>query len=133
MEIVTKIQELINTKFSKFSFIGIFNVLFSLSLHYLLLEIIKVNIYISFSIVFFITVGVAYLLNSRYTFKKKISINRAIKFYGTYLLNLLIGLILIFAIKQLSSGFSDFIVTVLSMPPRLVLSFFIVNFYVFKD
>jgi len=131
--IITYIYKFIKSKFYTFSIIGLFNVIFYIVLHYIFLEILKINIYISFAIVFVLNVGISYLLNSYFTYKEVLSINKAVKFYMTYFFNLVVGLLLIFLLKKLVVSYSDFIITLLTVPPRVVLSFLIVNFYVFKD
>lgn len=116
----------------KFSSFGIVITLSSILAYYILLEVFFLPLYPVYITVYCIGVTCSYLLNARYTFKQDYNKRESIKYFGAYLIGLLFGLILIELISIFLPQISDFFTTLLSIPPRVVLTFIIIKYVVFK-
>jgi len=129
---IDTIKKLLQQKIAKFGYIGLFNTALSIVLHYIFLEIAGLNIYVSYALVFLISVSLAAYLNSVYTFKQKFTLKILFKFYLIYLVSLLFGYILLFIYNKFLPDLSDFYKTILTIPPRVLFSYFFVKGYAFE-
>ncbi len=127
----TKLQKLI-TQLTRFGFIGIFTTAFGLICYYIFLERLKFPLYPTYAGVYTAGVCISYYLNSRYTFQQKRNLKDAVKYYASYVLGFLIGLALLYSFEQLFN-FSDFILIILTIPLRVLLTFILVKKLVFKN
>jgi len=118
------------TQFSKFGLIGVFTTTFGIICYYILLERLALPLYPVYIAVFLVGVFISYLLNSRYTFKKKANLKDSIGYYASYIIGLIVGLILLYVFDRIFD-YSDFILTLLVIPPRFLLTFFLVKKVVF--
>ena len=117
--------------FLKFSTVGAFTTSLSILIYYILLDRLDFPLYSTYISVYLLMVLVSYLLNSLFTFKKEIRIKDSIYYQAVYGLGLLVGLGLLYVFQRLLP-FSNFILTVLIIPPRVLLTFFLVNRLIFN-
>ena len=120
------------TKLLKFFSIGGFLLLITIMLYYLAFEVASLPLYPTYIGVFLLTVLFSYLLNSKFTFKKEISIVDGFKYYLTYGFGLVIGLVLLIAIKYYAESINDFYASTIVILPRTFLNYFIVNKFIFN-
>jgi len=115
------------------SFIGVGGIMAFCALicYYFFLQIFNFPIYPVYIIVNIVTTYFSYVLNAKYTFRKKKRNIDLIKYYFTYLLGFFVGLCFIFLIKN-NFLYSNFITILLSIPPRVVTTFLISRIFIFK-
>ena len=114
------------TQFSKFGSVGALTTLFGVFSNYILLERLHLPLYPVYISVFLVGVLISYLLNARFTFKEKASIKDGAKYYISYLIGLVVGLILLYTFDQ-TLQYSDFILTILVIPFRFMITFVLVK------
>lgn len=122
-----------NTKFnafiaqiSKFGSVGVLTTAFGIFSNYVLLERWHLPLYPVYISVFLVGVFISYLLNARFTFKEKTNIKDGTKYYVSYLIGLGVGLILLYIFDQ-TLQYSDFILTILVIPFRFIITFVLVK------
>jgi len=118
------------TQLSKFGLVGALTTTFGIVANYILLEILHLPLYPVYIAVFLVGVLLSYLLNSHFTFKEKTNLKSGARYYASYLIGLVVGLMLLYIFDQ-TLPYSDFILTVLIIPPRFLLTFFLVKKIVF--
>ncbi len=118
------------TQFSKFGLVGVFTTSFGIVCYYILLDRMVLPLYPVYVCVFLVGVLISYLLNSRYTFKKKANLKDSLGYYASYIVGLIVGLILLYVFDSIFD-YSDFILTLLVIPPRFLLTFFLLKSIVF--
>lgn len=125
------IAQILNNSFYKrfigFSLVGVFNTFFSISLTYLLINILEFGLIPSYIIVFSVTVFLSYLINIYFVFKKKFDLKKLIGFYSAYLSGMLLGILLLFLIKYFFPESDDFLNTILITPFTMTWNFFFVS------
>jgi len=119
-------------KLTKFGLVGVITTLFGIISYYVLLDIYAFPLYPTYVTVFLIGVGLSYFLNSIFTFKESTSLNKGVKYYGVYILSLAIGLLLLKVLEILIPSISDFYKTLIIIPPRFIITYFILNKTIFK-
>jgi len=120
------------TQISQFGFVGALTTTFGIVSNYILLDIMHQPLYPVYIVVFLVGVLLSYLLNSRFTFKEKTNLKAGMRYYASYIVGLIVGLVLLYIFDQIVP-YSDFILTVLVIPPRFLLTFFLVKKIVFVD
>ena len=125
-----KLNALIN-QLSKFGLVGVLTTVFGIVCYYILLERLHLPLYPVYATVYTMGVLISYVLNSRYTFQKKRSWQDAIKYYAMYVVGFLVGLGLIYLFEKLFD-YSDFILVVLVIPFRVIVTFILVRITVFS-
>jgi len=115
---------------SKFGIVGVFTTTFGILCYYILLERLALPLYPIYISVFLVGVFISYLLNSRYTFKKKTNFKDSIGYYASYIIGLIVGLILLYVFDRIFD-YSNFILTLLVIPPRFLLTFILLKKVVF--
>jgi len=118
------------TQISQFGFVGVLTTAFGITCNYILLDIMKLPLYPVYIGVFLVGVLLSYLLNSRFTFKEKTNIKAGVRYYASYIVGLVVGLILLYIFDR-TLPYSDFILTILVIPPRFLLTFLLVKKIVF--
>lgn len=114
------------TQFSKFGSVSVLTTIFGISANYILLEILHLPLYPVYISVFLVGVLISYLLNARFTFKEKTNIKDGAKYYISYLIGLVVGLILLYIFDQ-TLEYSDFILTILVIPFRFIITFVLIK------
>jgi len=117
-------------QFSKFGLVGVLTTTFGIVCYYILLDRMGLPLYPVYVCVFLVGVLISYLLNSRYTFKKKVNLKDSLGYYASYMIGLIVGLILLYVFDRIFD-YSDFILTLLIIPPRFLLTFILLKSIVF--
>ena len=86
------IKELL-LKLSGFSIVGVFVTFFSFFLVFIFIGILKTPLYLSYILIYLITIFISYLLNKKYVFKVKGSKKKVVYYYLIYLTGMIIGVI----------------------------------------
>jgi len=120
------------TQFSKFGLVGVLTTTFGIVCYYILLERMALPLYPVYISIFLVGVLISYLLNSHFTFHKKTNLKDSIRYYTSYLVGLVVGLILLYIFER-TLEYSDFILTILIIPPRFLLTFLLVKKVVFTE
>lgn len=118
------------TQFSKFGLVGVLTTTFGIVCYYILLDRMGLPLYPVYICVFLVGVFISYILNSRYTFKKKVNLKDSLGYYASYIVGLIVGLILLYVFDRIFD-YSDFILTLLVIPPRFLLTFMLLKSIVF--
>jgi len=120
-------------QFIKFGMVGISNTLISLSIYYIL-NFLKINYILSYTIAFFISVINAYYWNNKYVFKKSGNqqLFRFLKVFISYGLTFLLSTgLLILMVDELS--ISDKIAPLIILIITIPLNFLLNKFWAFKS
>ena len=121
------------TQIFKFFTAGGITTIFGLTSYYICLESFSLPLYPVYIIVYLLGVALSYLLNSKYTFNRAYNKKTYASYFITYTIGLLSGLLLITLLKLYFPELSDFITTVLVIPPRFILTFILLKLKTFKD
>ncbi len=122
----TLIQELY-----KFGLVGILTTTFGIVCYYILLEKLMLPLYPVYTAVYTMGVLISYWLNSHYTFQKKRSWEDGIKYYIMYIIGFLVGIGLLFLFGELFD-YTDFILVILVIPFRILVTFVLIKTIVFS-
>lgn len=115
-----------------FGSIGLLITLVTIFVYFILFQIFDFPLYSTYTIVYLIAVYVSYSLNAKYTFDKHKNKHEMIKYYLIYFFGLLIGIILLKTISH-NFNFTKFVTILFSIPPRIVFTFVLAKFIVFKS
>lgn len=118
-------------KVLKFSIVGLFITGFITICYYIFLDILNWPLYPTFVGFYLLGVFISYLVNSRFTFNKGYNKSSMAKFYLVYIINLGIGIGLLKLVTEYLN-FSNFHSILIIMPPRILFTFLLSNFFVFK-
>ena len=113
-------------KFLKFASIAILYASANLSANYVLLKYYHTPLIPTYVVIYLITVLVAYVLNSHFTFKSKLSLRKAGLYYLTYMSSMLIGVILL-SIYRRVLPFENEILPFFVFPFTMLWNFFNAN------
>jgi putative flippase GtrA len=102
-------------KVINFSLIGGIMTVFSLTINVLLLRYFHTPLILTYIFVYFSTISISYLLNSRYTFNSKISVRKTLIFFSIYIFSMLLGTLL-YAIIPLIIKIPDWYYPFLVLP-----------------
>ena len=119
-------------KFTKFSLVGFITTILSISINYIGIEILTFNMYVTFSLAYFISLLLSYVLNSLITFKAGLNFTSGIIYYTVYIISFVLGLILLVFIDHIDLVNNDFYKTLLIIPVRMIISYFLVSKFVFN-
>ena len=122
---------LILSEILKFGFVGIFTTTLSVLFYFIFLSLLKCNIYIVYLIGYPLFVILSYFLNTKYTFSKAPNITDGLTYILNYLASFFLGIILIFILSN-TFIISDFIKMVVIIPPRTLLNYLLVKYFIFK-
>ena len=113
--------------FIKFTFIGGINTLFAVLLWYILIEILTINLYISYSMTFIITVFISYAMNIYFNYDIKFKFGKLYIHYSIYGASFLLGVVMLALLDMIDVPLSDFHKALLTIPVRFLMNFFLVD------
>ena len=119
-------------KILKFGSVGSLTTILGLSINTVLLKYFNTNLYITYSLVYIFNVLLSYYLNSKYTFKSKLSLSKMIKYYVVYLSGLFLGVFLLKIFKS-NTGFENWIYPFLVLPFTFTSNFLLSNWILPND
>lgn len=117
--------------FAGFSLVGLFITILSLLAIIYFVEFIKVSLLIAYPLIYFISVIASYYLNKDFVFKYRGRKNKFVLYFIIYLSSMLLGIILIYTYKQLSS-LSESVIAILVLPVTTIYNFILV-YLIFKS
>jgi putative flippase GtrA len=120
----------IATIFAGFSGVGIITTLISLGAIYVFLEILETPLILTYSIIYFLTILLSYLLNSVYVFKSPLGIEKGIKYFLIYLSGMVIGIIVLWLLDQILD-YDHYILAYLVLPVTMMWNF-IMSYFLFN-
>jgi putative flippase GtrA len=113
-------------QFTGFSVVGVLVSLFSIGLLWVFTNLIQANVYLSYLIVYLISIGLSYMINGRLIFRSELGVKTYILYYGIYLSGMGLGMLIILTVKSFHV-FSDFINALFAAPFTLVWNFILVR------
>jgi len=113
-------------RFLGFGSVGLFITLLGNLFLYILLELLNWNVYLAYPLIYMINICIAYYLNGKLVFKQSFNWKHLGGFYIAYLSGMLIGLIVLTLFRAILP-YSDFVLTVLTLPFTIVWNFTFVN------
>jgi len=116
-----KVKSLIS-KFTGFSVVGVIVNIIGLLFTYLFLGLLKTPLYSTYASIYFISIIISYLLNSKFVFKIESSIRRMIIYFLIYLTSMLLGLLVLSLYKK-TLPFDNWFLSYLTIPITLVWNF----------
>lgn len=130
MGFIKKIKEtFFSYNFIMFVVIGVINTLNSVWISYLLSLVLDANL--SFVVGYIISLGIAYILNSVFNFKQKLSFVRFIKFAISYIPNFIIQNVVVIIIYNII-GWHKLIAYALAAIIGIPVTFIILKLFAFK-
>ena len=125
-----KWKELVHT-FSKFTVVGGFMAVLSMSANYLFLEVLHTPLLITYAVNYLVTIFISYHLNRTYTFKSGYSFKSMAQYYLVYASGLLLGMLLLWVFRMILP-FGNWILT-LCVLPFTTMSNFLLSRLVFSN
>lgn len=119
-------------EFFRFVGVGMIMLVYSITTFYFAFEVFDLPLYSTYTILYLIAIFVSYLLNSKFTFNKKMSVKVGAKYYLAYLIGLALGLALLRLSQELFDT-TKFFHTLIILIPRTLLTYLIVKVFVFKN
>lgn len=119
-------------QFLRFGFVGIFVTFLGVFLYYIFLEILLWPLYPVYCLVFLLCVSISYLLNSKMTFRSNYRKQDSINYFFVYGASFCIGLLILSILDLIFIDISDFYLTLIVIPPRFLLQFGLVKFFIFN-
>lgn len=113
--------------FIGFAFVGLLCTLLTFGGIFVFNNLLKWNIYISYGITYFITIGISYYLNTILVFKIKVAFKKLIKYYLIYLSSLFIGFFVLIIISTILPQLNPTIRGFLVIPFTTMYNFFFTN------
>ncbi len=120
----------IDNIFAGFSGVGVITTLISLGAIYLFLEILQTPLILTYSIIYFLTILLSYLLNSLLVFKSPLAMKKGIKYFLIYFSGMVIGIVVLWLLKKTLS-YDAYILAYLVLPVTMMWNF-VLSFYLFK-
>lgn len=132
----TKIQSFLKKnifqQFAKFGFTGVIVTIYGIISYYILLERLGLPLYPVYVVVYFIGVGLSYLINSKYTFKESYKVKDSVKYFMSYTASLSLGLLILYSFDSLLPDVSDFYLTIIVIPFRFMITFLLLKVFIYK-
>lgn len=113
-----------------FSGVGVITTLISLAAIYVFLEMFKTPLYLTYAIIYFLTILLSYLLNSIFVFKSPLNTKKALTYFLIYLSGMLIGMVVLWMLKATLS-YDHYILAYLVVPVTMIWNF-LFSFKLFK-
>lgn len=117
--------------FAGFSAVGVVITILSLLAIIFFVEFIKIDLLISYPIVYACSILASYYLNKDFVFKYKGNKNRLILYFMIYLTSMFIGMFLIYIIKKLMS-MPESVIAIMILPLTTIYNFLLV-YLIFKN
>lgn len=111
------------SKLLRFSTVGVVVTLTSLSLTFLFLKIIGTPLYITYILIYALTIFLSYILNLKWTFKSIHSKRKMIYYFLTYLSGMLLG-VLVLKFYKSTLPFENWLLSYLVIPVTMTWNFF---------
>jgi putative flippase GtrA len=115
----------------RFAQVGIFITFLSLMLSFFFLKIVGTPLIITYVILYIAMIFLSFLLNSRYTFKSKMNLKKILLYYGSYVLTMLFGVLLLSIFRRVLP-FENWILAYLVIPFTMTANF-IFSSFIFKS
>ena len=139
MEIINQLQQKSNDsiflriliKFTRFSSVGVFVTLLSLSLTFIFLKLIDTPLYLTYGCIYFVTILISYYLNVRFTFKAEHSWLKLVLYFAVYLSGMGVGLVMLRIYKH-TLPFENYILSYMVIPVTMSWNF-ILSYFVLKN
>lgn len=125
-------EKIFTKEIIKFGYVGIITSIYGISCYYVLLELLKLPLYPVYIAVYFTGIGLSYLLNAHFTFKKKYNYQDSIKYFFIYVLGLIIALLLLKLTSIILPRLSDFKLALLVIIPRVFITFLLVKLLIYR-
>lgn len=119
-------------RFTSFSIVGLIVTLFSMLLIYLFIGVMKTPLYLSYAMIYLLSIFISYLLNLKFVFKIRKSQKNILKYYVTYGSSMVIGLISLKLFKLLIP-LDDWLLAYFVLPVTLTWNFIMLSFLLKKD
>ena len=110
-----------------FSSVGLFVTLLSMLLTFILNELFKIDVFLTYIFSFSSTILVSYLMNTYLVFKSKIKIKNFILYCGTYLVSMALGLVILKVYDFLLPDWNKTLISYMVLPFTILFNFFFVS------
>jgi len=114
----------------RFMGVGMIMLIYSITAFYFAFEVLDLPLYSTYTVLYLIAIFISYILNSKFTFNKKISVKAGVKYYVAYLIGLALGLVLLRLSQELFDT-TKFIHILIILIPRTLLTYLLVKFFIF--
>lgn len=125
------LKRIINSKLVRklagFSITGALSTLISVLLLLLFNEVLHFNAYVSYILLYFISILFSYISNALFVWKSKIKILVFVKYLLVYCSSMALGAFILFVLKQLFPTGNNSILSLLTMPVTMTWNYLFVN------
>lgn len=118
-------------RFVKFGSLGGITTVFGIALYFLLLKVLGMKLIIAYPIVFTLSVLFSYILNTYFNYKIPPSWANLLNYYKGYILSAIIGYVLLLILKFLLPDWDEFVIAMILVVIRLLMTFFFVEKFIF--
>lgn len=119
-------------KLTGFSLVGIVVTLVSLLLLYICNELLSFNLYLAYFISYFLSILLSYFLNACLVWKVCPSLGAIVKYFVIYLLSMLIGLGILYALESFLVEWNHTLISFLTVPFTMLWNYIFVNIILSK-
>ena len=115
-------------KFAGFSVVGFVVTLISWIISFILLKILETPLYITYILVYGVTIFISFFLNSKLIFKTGANLRNMLVYFGVYSVGMVVGTIMLWIFRMILP-FENWILPYLVIPFTLVSNFFLSNYF----
>lgn len=119
-------------RFVKFGFVGILTTIFGIVCYFIAFTIYDFPLYPTYFVVYNMGILISYFLNTKYTFNAKYNKKDYLKYFFSYIVGFLVGYLILYIVNLYFPQFSKMTKIVIMIPPRIVLTFILLNSIVYK-
>ena len=114
-------------RFSGFSLVGAFVTLVSLALLFLMNDVCKWNVYLSYCSAYVLTLLLSYWLNSWFVFHTTLSLRKLAGYFVSYLSGMLLGTFLLTILISVLPDWNKTLLSYAVIPVTMVWNFILIN------
>ena len=114
-------------RFMGFSIVGVVVTLFSMALMYLFNEWLSINVFVTYVLVYILSILLSYVLNNYFVFKAKNSAKAIGLYYVIYILSLLLGLAILKLYSVLLPSWNATLISYMVIPFTMLFNFIFVS------
>ena len=114
------------SSFLKFSRVGIFVTLFSMTISFIFLKLLGSPLYITYVLNYLFSIFLSYHLNRIYTFGSAYLLSALLQYYLAYIVSMLFGLGILFICRNIFP-YENWVITYMTIPLRFIVNYFLVK------
>lgn len=114
-------------RFMGFSIVGVVVTLFSMALMYVCNELLAWNVYVTYFVVYLVSILLSFILNNSLVFKSQTKTKSIVLYYVIYISSMLLGLLLLRLFTYLLPDWNGTLVSYMVLPFTFLFNFIFVS------